>query len=254
MNEPAAQDKGLIFPWKNSPTSIWRLLPPLLLCLIVLTAVTLVFKVAPPPSSRNVQGSRSLLLLNPDHPMNQSALNRALDHGALLLARPEALEDAGEEALLPLFKPSFAGFEPRLKEPVASPADTPRYRLFQPHDLALPPLPAPRLTAGPSAPPPAFHLQPVFHGALANLPLRMPPALNHLRPHDLARMRFEMGVLASGQTLIASPLTSGQEDRDLVPALQAALNQTRFAPHAGPEVKWGEVSFIWKRAPDSNPP
>lgn len=246
-NADPDNDNGLIFPWKPRPISAWRLLPPLLACLGVLALLALVFKVGEPAAApRASQGSRGILLLDPANPISQGLLNRAMDRGVLLLESQE--EGAAKDRdLMPLFEPSFAGFEVRLKDPVTTPAETPRYRLFQADDLALPPLPpaaaAPRPPVGAAR---SYRLAAVFRGDLASAALAAAPALSHLRPQDLARLRFQLGVQANGRVEVVIPLTSSLEDRDLLPALQSALTQTRFAPEPGAGLRWGEVSFLWQ--------
>ncbi len=249
MKEPdSAPADDLIFPWNTGTRSLWRLLLPLLVCLALLGIVAVVFKVAEPSPARGGPVSRSILLLDPGYPANQGVLNRALDRGVLLLGQEDAAEAPRDRALMPLFEPSFAGFDLRLKDPVAGPAVPPRYRLFQSDDLALPPMPAAPPARLPPAAPPSHKLEAVFHGDLAERRIIAPPALDHLRPRDLARLRFELGVQANGRVFVIIPLTASLEDRDLVPALQSALGQARFAPEPGGGVIWGETSFNWARA------
>ncbi len=252
--DPSARAE-LIFPWKARPVSFWRLLPGLLLCALVLGLLTLLFKVAVPrpAGSAALSASQAILLVNPDHPAAQGLLNRALDRSALLLGGEDSVLGADDRDLLPLFKPSFAGFEPRLKDPVNAPLSAPRQRLFAPEDLALPPLPA-KASKPSQKPAPVFSLEPVWHGALAGLTLAAPPALGHLQPRDLTRLRFEIGVDGTGRVAVAAPLAAGLEDRDLVPAIQSVLGQARFQRDGDSRVLWGEVTFAWKRAKDTAGP
>lgn len=251
------EGEGLTFPWNHSPASWWRLLPGLFICAAVLALMALVFKVAAPRPANGPAGttSRAILLVNPHHPAAQGLLYRALDRGALLLGDPGLASESTEASLMPVFKPSFAGFEPRLKDPVSAPTSAPRQRLFSPEDLALPPLQA---VPNHAAPPvvKASVLVPVWQGALAELTVRSSPSLSHVRPLDLSRLRFQVGVASNGRVVVVAPLTAGLEDRDWVPALQSALSQTRFSASDQPGLRWGEVTFVWKpaTAPTSSGP
>ncbi len=250
-SDPAGED--LVFPWRMRPLSAWRLLPPLLACLGVLTLLALIFEVSEPATALRSGQARGLLLLDPSNPASHDVLNRALDRGTLLLGRqPE--ESAKDRDLLPLFEPSFAGFELKLKDPVLTPVETPRHHLFQANDLALPPLPPATRMRRAGGPAGTHQLTAVFHGDLAGEPLLQSPPIEHLRPQDLARLRFQAAVQASGRVEVVIPLTSSLEDRSLLPAFQSALSQTRFGRASGSGLRWGEISFVWQpTAPPAGP-
>lgn len=249
QSDPTLHENGLIFPWKTRPLSIWRLLPGLLLCTSVLALLALIFKVATPAPGRvHAQGSQTILLLNSNLPTSQGLLNRALDRGALLLGTDDIIGSSADSTLLPLFEPSFARFEPRLKDPVNLPTAPPRQRIFSPNDLALPPIPSKVMKRQSSAPMPAYHIEAVWHGALSAQALASPPALSHLRPRDLARLRFQVAVTRNGRVTVVAPIAASLEDRDLLPAFQSGLSQCRFHPRATGDTLWGEVTFVWKRA------
>ena len=250
--DPRDQE-GLTFPWNSTPASWWRLLPGLLVGAVVIALMAVVFKVAAPPPSTVAMATtaRGILLVDPNHPAAQGLLYRALDRGALLLGDPVLSNDSPESSMMPVFAPSFAGFEPRLKDPVSAPVNAPRQRLFSPEDLALPALPPSDQHSTAALATPSV-LSPVWHGPLANLQLRYTPTLTHLRPLDLSRLRFQIGVESNGRVAVVAPLTASLEDRDWVPALQSALGQARFASHDDLGLRWGEVTFVWSPNPGKN--
>ena len=258
MRRETPSDTTLTFPWGDRPLSLWRLLPPLLLCVLVLGLLAVVFKIKSPPPARHQHLSQSILVLDPANPVNQIVLNRAQDRSALILGSASIEDISPASPLLPVFRPSFNDYELKLKEPYVSRSSTDQPRLFQSSDLALPSSPTP----SPSGPPDAasnragtksWLLRPELHGSLANRPLRRNPDLSSLRPQDLAKMSFQIAVKPNGRVLLVIPLHSGTEDRAIVPALQASLAGMIFEPSASQMTEWGQISFEWKAAPATSP-
>jgi hypothetical protein len=225
--------------------------------------MALLFKTQPPAPQRTHHLSQSILLLDPANPINQIVLNRAQDRGALILG-PEAIGDiTAGTSLLPVFRPSFSGFQLQLKEAYVSRTSTDQPRLFQPSDLALPRQPNPTPAPLPSLPPDAaatragaknWLLQPEFHGSLTQRALRSPPDLASFRPQDLAKLRFQIAVKPNGRILLVVPLHSAPEDREIIPALLSALSSIRFEPRTGNSLEWGQVSFAWAEGPPTKKP
>lgn len=246
--DPAAT--GLIFPWRNPPASIWRLLPYFIFCIGILAGLFLLFKISYPvtdPSPRLTQG---LLMLDPDQPEHQVVLNRAYDQSALLLKSDTSFQTALNTPLLPLFRPSFQGYQMRLKETAQQETLVTAPRLFQPQDLALPAVSSfSRSTQAKAAPHTAasFALHLRFSGPLADRRLLSPIQLPEVKPQDLSRLHFHLTVNASGRVILALPLNSSAEDRPLIPQLQAALSQVRFAPVSDAAHQIDVASFVWHR-------
>ena len=246
MNQGEPGPSDLTFRWQDRPPSVWRLLAAFLLCIGILALLPLLFRVAPPAVPRLPSLSQSILLLDGSSPANQLVLNRAHDRSSLIL-RPDQPEDLPlSQPLLPVFRPSFAGFEMRLKDAYAVRDKPVRPRLFQPSDLALPPLPRPE-PAKPATthPPIKWQLHLNVGGPMAQRRLVVPPDLSGLMPKDLARLRFRLAVQPSGRVFLVMPLDAASEDRDLVPALQSALSRARFEATDAPEVAWLPASFHW---------
>jgi hypothetical protein len=242
---------GLLFRWNDRPASFWRLLPYLALCLAVLTGFFILFKISYPISDPTPRSTQGILMLDPDQPTHQYVLNRAYDRSALFL-KPEAAADSLQAGvpLLPLFRPSFQGYQMQLKEPSQPETVVTSQRLFQPTDLALPqassfnrssppPLPTPRSA-------PTFALQVRFAGALAARPILRPPDLTGLSPQELSRLRFHLTVNSSGRVVLALPVSGTSEDRSLIPALQTALSGIRFAPLPQAGNQTDLTTFVWQ--------
>jgi hypothetical protein len=258
MRRETPSEPLLTFPWNDRRLSLWRLLPTLLISVFILTLLAIVFKIKAPPPARSQPLSQSILILDPTNPVNQIVLNRAQDRSALILG-PEAIDEISPGSpLLPVFRPSFTGYELKLKPPYVSRSSTDQPRLFQSGDLALPSNP-------PTAPPPPpdaastragsknWQLVPELHGTLARRPLRTLPDLATLRPQDLAKLRFQIAIKPNGRPLLIIPLHSGAEDREIVPALQTALSGMLFAPVEGSANEWGQISFAWTSAQPTSP-
>jgi len=259
MKSDPPPGSALIFPWGDRPRSVWRLVPYLLVCTTVLAALALLFKTKTPPPTHSPNISQSILLLDPANPVNQTVLSHAEDRSTLILG-PEPVDQSIAGTLLrPVFKPSFNHFQLRLKEPDITRPAASQVRLFQSSDLALPP---PSRTPPPNAPPTAasnhsankpWQLVPKFHGPIASRPLRIPPNLSRLHPQDLAKLEFQIAVKPDGRTLLAIPLNSATEDREILPSLQTALSTTRFEPKPGASTEWGRISFAWTLDPNRSP-
>jgi len=258
MRREPPSDTTLTFPWGDRPLSLWRLLPAFLLCVLVLAGLAVIFKIKSPPPARTQHLSQSILILDPANPINQIVLNRARDRSALILDSDSLSDLTPGTNLLPVFRPSFSGYELTLKQPYVSRAATEQPRLFQPGDLALPSSPPPAPSPLPDAASTRagaknWRLKPELHGPIASRSLRTLPDLSSLRPQDLAKLRFQIAVKPNGLALLVLPLHSSTEDRDVVPALQSALAGMRFAPSPGSATEWGQISFTWAAAPPDGP-
>jgi hypothetical protein len=251
MNSDAPRGSELTFRWGMRPRSIWRLSPYLLLCVATLASLAFIFKEKPASPTSNHRVSQAILLLDPSNPINQTLLNKAHDTSSLVLAPEPTDEWLSKRPIFPVFRTSFHQFRVRLKEPHITPPTTQQIRLFQPSDLALPPvsrslpngaLPTASSTKAGAKP---WLLTPQFHGSLASRTIQRPPELDSLRPQDLAKLRFQIAVKPDGRTLIVIPIHSATEDREILPTLQRALASTRFEGKPGTRNEWGQVSFSW---------
>jgi hypothetical protein len=251
MNSDEPPSNGLTFRWDDRSASAWRLLAAFCLCLGVLALLPILFRIAPPAAPRLPSLSQSVLLLDASSPANQLVLNRAHDKSSLILRADQPGDLPLSAPLLPVFRPSFAGFEMRLKDPYAARDQPVRARLFQPTDLALPPLPPPPPLVPRTAAAAAWRLELSVNGALASRPLVVDPDLSAIKPKDLARLRFRLAVQPSGRVFLAMPIDASSEDRDLIPALQSALGRARFEPVGRPGVTWAPVGFRWVAQPPS---
>ena len=254
MRRQNSTGSELTFRWAEKSPSYWRLLPALLVCIAILGLIALIFTTQSPAPQRVQHLSQSILLLDADNPINQIVLNRAQDRGALILGT-EAIETlSADTSLLPVFRPSFSGFQLQLKEIDVNRPSIDQPRLFKPSDLALPARPSPPPVTLPDAASTRagaknWVLRTEFHDSLTRRGLRIPPDFSSLRPQDLARLRFHLAVKPDGRPLFVVPLHSAPEDRALIPALQSALSAIRFESKPGSALDWGQVSFHWVSAP-----
>ena len=255
MNPGEPSHSDLTFRWNERQPSLWRLLPAFLVCVGVLALLPLLFRIAPPAAPHLPSLSQSILLLDPANPANQLILNRAHDKSSLVLRSDQPGDLPLSQPLLPVFRPSFAGFEMRLKDAYTVRDQPVRPRLFHPSDLALPALPRPPPVAAASARKPQnWQLQLQLGGAGAQRALLTPPDLSGLTPKDLARLHFRLAVQPSGRVFLALPLDAASEDRDLLPLLQSALSRARFEPVDRPEIAWFSATFRWVASLDSLAP
>ena len=229
MKSDPAGTQGLTFFWQRRSLSLLRLLPALAASVLVLASFFVLIRPAPPPPPvRTGNASRSILLLDPAAPANQTVLNHVRDRDALVL-RPETAELSllPQRPLLPEFQPIFEGFRMRLKSPEIKTASPGHPAIFQPFDLALPAAPPPPPPQ--NLPPTAasaragardWTLRTVRHPPLDARDLIAPPDLSSLRPHDLAKLSFRIALAPDGRVLTAAPRTSSQDDRELLPYLR----------------------------------
>lgn len=244
----SAPASGLIFPWQDKPASFWRLIPYLAFCVLVLTGFFILFKISYPAGDPMPRSTQGILVLDADLPAHQLILNRAYDKSSLIL-KPE-LEIASYQGtpMLPLFRPSFQGYSMKLKDTAQQESPAISHRLFLPEDLALPKIsgfsrPAPSTSEHPA--PRQFALKVRFSGPLSSRRVSHPSDLAEMTPQDLSRLRFHMTVNSLGRVVLTLPVSHSIEDRPLIPVIQSALSQMRFAPQPGTGNQNDLATFDW---------
>lgn len=245
-----------VFDWHERRTTRWRLLAAFVLCLLILSGLLLLFKVSSPPVGRSLDNSYSALILDPASPITQAAWSRAMDRSALILPSESLVGPNLDQPLLPLYRPSFEGFQLRLKELKNNqdPSSLPDY--FQPSDIVL--SDSLSMRKAPSAEPVAKPLRRAIlkaklKGDLADAEWKTAPDLSPFRPQDVSRLRYLLGVAPNGRVALVVPLLASPEDRLLQTELGKELAKTRFKPRSTKDRQWGEVTFSWVSA-DIDPP
>jgi|UniRef100_UPI003784C8DD hypothetical protein len=232
----------LIFAWQARDHSTWHLVVALLVLMGAMAGFFFVFRIVHPVTQRVTTTPQHMISLDPRDPAALALIHRAQDRSFALLNDAEATTPL-ESGLL-AFRPSFEGYELKLRElePTATTVKQPR--LFTPGRDVLPPVP--RRVVEPVTAPSAATLRAVMSSTLA----KRGPASVELPGIALTqptRVQFRVAVGSAGQVLTALPLGSA-EDAEVMSQLQAAVNALRFQPSEVKRIEWGEVSFRWEVA------
>jgi hypothetical protein len=180
-------------------------------------------------------------VLNPKDPAALALMHRAQDRSFALLGDSE---DVLPTAPLPAFRPSFEGYQIKLREPVHAAAEWRQPRLFTAASDVLPPVP--RRATEPVAAPPVAVLRAIMSPALA----KRGPATVELSGIHLTqptRVQFRVAVGSAGQVITALPLGNAEE-ADIMKQLYDVVAALRFTPAESRRIEWGEVSFRWGAA------
>jgi hypothetical protein len=246
---------ALAFDWRGGGmASGWRLMPYFLGCVLVLLVLSFVVRTVEPEGGSLMQSSQTLLVLDWREPSHQALLLRAERYSSLPL-HSFAMRGVGDEAaLLPKFKPSFSGYEMKLKLPEvemdSGEMDFPR--LFRAEDTALARLDLGGAADVPmrvrAAPAGSYVLRAVLQGELDGRVLVRGGEVEMEAAWETDRNRFEVLVNDSGRVVMALPLLSDSgEQRSLVTAVQAEILSWRFAPVESGGLMQGELRFEWQR-------
>lgn len=233
----------LIFAWNARDHSLWHLIGALVLLMAAMAGFFFIFRIVHPVAQRLPATPYHVISLDPADPAALALIHRAQDRSFALLGDADMGTAAAQEEALLGFRPSFDGYQLKLREmtPAIPPARVPR--LFTPGAGVLPPL-------GRHATPPVVRtmppatLQAVVSGSLAK---RSPgkvtlPDIELTQPN---RVQFRVAVGSSGQIITALPLGNA-EDAGVMEQLHRAVCDLRFAPSDVKRIEWGEVSFHWE--------
>jgi len=230
----------LIFAWHARDHSTWHLVVALLMLMAAMAGFFFVFRIVHPVTRRVTTTPQRVISLDPRDPAALALIHRAQDRSFALLNDDTASSPLEDGVLA--FRPSFEGYELKLRElePAAEAVKQPR--LFTPGRDVLPPVP--RRVVEPVAAPPAATLRAVMSSTLA----KRGPASVELPGIALTqptRVQFRVAVGSAGQVLTALPLGSSEEAA-VMQQLQTAVNALRFEPSEVRRIEWGEVSFRWE--------
>jgi hypothetical protein len=230
----------LIFAWQARDHSTWHLVASLLVLMGAMAGFFFVFRIVHPVTQRLATSPQRVISLDPHDPAALALIHRAQDRSFALLNEDESA--APLESALLAFRPSFEGYELKLRE--LEPADdaVKQPSLFTPGRDVLPPVP--RRVMKPAAAPPAATLRAVMSSTLAKRGLASLelPGIALTQP---TRVQFRVAVGSAGQVLTALPLGSAEES-GVMQQLQTAVQALRFEPSEVQRIEWGEVSFRWE--------
>jgi hypothetical protein len=230
----------LIFAWQARDHSTWHLVAALLVLMGAMAGFFFVFRIVHPVTQRVATSPQRVISLDPHDPAALALIHRAQDRSFALLNEDESA--APLESALLAFRPSFEGYELKLRE--LEPADdaVKQPSLFTPGRDVLPPVP--RRVVQPAAAPPAATLRAVMSSTLAKRGLASLelPGIALTQP---TRVQFRVAVGSAGQVLTALPLGSAEES-GVMQQLQTAVQALRFEPSEVQRIEWGEVSFRWE--------
>ncbi len=248
MNDDSPESP-LTFQWQDRQRPLGRLLLLLLLTIAGVVAMFFVFQVVYPHTRTFTTSPQQILMFEPTQAAGRQLVNRVRDEG-FLFANPGSGVEASAEALadrLPVFRPSFAGFQMSLQSiPETQDAGT-SPRLFSIHRVPLPQTPT-VLRAQDAVPMPAPRRTPVLkavvHGRLAARGLESPAELAGVSIQEPHAIRYAVGVSGSGTVTFALPLHP-IPDRRLADSVRRAITNLRFKPALASPIQWGEVSLRW---------
>lgn len=244
---------SLTFHWRDRDRPLGRLILLLTLTAGGVVSLFFVFQVVYPQTRVFNASPHQVLLLDPAQPTSRDLVNRARDE-VFLFSNPGAGAAGAAATLssgLPVFRPSFAGYEMALQDiPEDRQAGT-FPRLFTIQNIPLPhtatilkagsPTPAP-------APVPKQVLKATLQGGLAGRALESQPDLSGIALQEPYATRYVVAVSDVGAVVFALPIEP-IPDRQLSDNLRRAVTALRFKPAPGSPVQWGEVSFHWETVP-----
>lgn len=234
----------LTFQWVVSETTLWRLIFYAFVTVLAVGGFFFVFRVVYPESHRAPLVSRRVLLLTGDDSASRALVQRAVDQSFALLPSPEP--DSSTQAMLPEFTPSFAGYRMRLKGLPPTALDEPKPRLSIPGRVVLPPVDRPSSSPLHSPPPVSEKQLWVEISGSAASRLATAPILDGVLLLEPTRLRFRLGIDASGRVVFALPLES-IDDADTQLRLQKTVENLRFRPDPDNGLTWAQASFSWKK-------
>jgi hypothetical protein len=230
----------LIFAWQARDHSSWHLVVALVVLMGAMAGFFFVFRIVHPVTQRVTTSPQRVISLDPHEPAALALIHRAQDRSFALLNEDESA--APLESALLAFRPSFEGYELKLRELEPANDAVKQPSLFTPGRDVLPPVP--RRVVKPAAALPAATLRAVMSSTLAKRGLTSVelPGIALTQP---ARVQFRVAVGSAGQVLTALPLGSAEES-GVMQQLQTAVQALRFEPSEVQRIEWGEVSFRWE--------
>lgn len=230
----------LIFAWQARDHSSWHLVAALVVLMGAMAGFFFVFRIVHPVTQRLTTSPQRVISLDPHEPAALALIHRAQDRSFALLNEDESA--APLESALLAFRPSFEGYELKLRELEPANDAVKQPSLFTPGRDVLPPVP--RRVVKPAAALPAATLRAVMSSTLAKRGLTSVelPGIALTQP---ARVQFRVAVGSAGQVLTALPLGSAEES-GVMQQLQTAVQALRFEPSEVQRIEWGEVSFRWE--------
>lgn len=230
----------LIFAWQARDHSTWHLVAALVVLMGAMAGFFFVFRIVHPVTQRVTTSPQRVISLDPHEPAALALIHRAQDRSFALLNEDESA--APLESALLAFRPSFEGYELKLRELEPANDAVKQPSLFTPGRDVLPPVP--RRVVKPAAALPAATLRAVMSSTLAKRGLTSVelPGIALTQP---TRVQFRVAVGSAGQVLTALPLGSAEES-GVMQQLQTAVQALRFEPSEVQRIEWGEVSFRWE--------
>lgn len=241
---------GLTFQWRERESPHARLFFCLLLTTAGAVLFFMLFKVVYPQARHVSTAPQQVMLLDPAQSAARDIVNQARDENFLLLGTtsdPSQVGLVGDE-LMPVFKPSFAGFTMKLVDLPGVRDSHSLPRVFIAAETPLPPVAtvkkahlenAPTRTAG-------RVLRVVLHGDLSARGLAGPGEVNSGLAAGVGMLpRYRVSVSAAGQVTFALPLEDVADPKQ-ARAWQDGVAGLRFKPGRRLEPQWGEVSFKWE--------
>ena len=230
----------LIFAWQARDHSTWHLVAALLVLMGAMAGFFFVFRIVHPVTQRVTTSPQRVISLDPHEPAALALIHHAQDRSFALLNEDESA--APLESALLAFRPSFEGYELKLRELEPANDAVKQPSLFTPGRDVLPPVP--RRVVKPAAALPAATLRAVMSSTLAKRGLTSVelPGIALTQP---TRVQFRVAVGSAGQVLTALPLGSAEES-GVMQQLQTAVQALRFEPSEVQRIEWGEVSFRWE--------
>lgn len=230
----------LIFAWQARDHSSWHLVAALVVLMGAMAGFFFVFRIVHPVTQRVTTSPQRVISLDPHEPAALALIHRAQDRSFALLNEDESA--APLESALLAFRPSFEGYELKLRELEPANDAVKQPSLFTPGRDVLPPVP--RRVVKPAAALPAATLRAVMSSTLAKRGLTSVelPGIALTQP---TRVQFRVAVGSAGQVLTALPLGSAEES-GVMQQLQTAVQALRFEPSEVQRIEWGEVSFRWE--------
>ncbi len=240
MSTKSHSHEPLIFAWGVRDHSTWHLVAALLLLMGGIAGFFFIFRIVHPVTQRLPTTPQRVISLDPRDPAALALIHRAQDRSFALLSDTDSALPLDNPLLA--FRPSFEGYQIKLREPAPATAATQQPRLFTATSDVLPPVP--RRASAPVTAPPAATLRAIMSPALA----KRGPASVELTGINLTqptRVQFRVAIGSAGQIITALPLGS-TEDAAIMGQLNAAIALLRFAPSEVRRVEWGEISFRWE--------
>lgn len=242
MSSKSHSQGPLIFAWGVRDHSTWHLVVALLALMGAMAGFFFIFRIVHPVTQRMPTTPQRVISLDPNDPAALALIHRAQDRSFALLS--------DESSILPLensllaFRPSFEGYEIKLRELPPPAASTKEPRLFTAATDVLPPVA--RRATPPATVPSKAKLRVVMSAALSK---RQPTGteLPDIKLTQPSRVQFRVAVGSLGQIVTALPLST-VEDLDVMKQLQEAVNGLRFEPSTVRRIEWGEISFRWEPA------